>query len=68
VDAQIIDDFGEPSFSSYPIYIQHVREDGLEFENEEIWKRSILDITTEEYPWTVRTLLDIESGMATRLK
>jgi len=68
IDAQIIDDFGEPSFSFYHSEDQNARGGGSAFGNEEVWDGSILCIAAEEYPWAVRTIPEIKSGTENQLK
>jgi len=62
IDAQITEDFGEPPFSSHGSENHHLEEDISAFGNHGLQDRSILCISTEEYPWVVNTIRDIESG------
>jgi len=68
IGGQITEDFGEPSLSSRRSEDQHVEEDVSVVGNQGVWESSIPCITTEEYPWVVKTIRDIESGTENRFK
>ena len=62
INVQITEDFGEPPFSSHGSEDYHLEEDISAVGNQGLQDRSIPCITTEEYPWVVNTIRDIESG------
>jgi len=61
MNAQITEDFGEPSFSSYDSEDQHQDEDASGGGSQGVHERSIPCITSEDYPWAVKTVRDIDS-------
>jgi len=62
VNGQITEDFGDPTISTYSSkgYIDEHEENGMVERKPE---DTILAITSEEYPWAVKTLRDIENGV-----
>jgi len=66
IDAQITEDFGEPPFSSHGSEVHHLEEDISAIGNHGLQDRSIPWISTEEYPWAVNIIRDIESGSEKR--
>jgi len=66
LDAQITEDFGNPSFPSCGPEDQHLDEDVSVGGSQGVHDKSIPCITTEEYPWVVNTIRDLESGTENR--
>ena len=62
VNGQITEDFGDPIISTYSSegYIDEHEENSMV---ERMQNDTILAITSEEYPWAVKTLRDIENGV-----